>query len=85
MGIADATTRMRTTIENRQNRIEATFRGFGKGRFGRVIRMARKPETEEFIKSCMIIGAGIALIGIIGFVIWYLMTFLPGWIQQALG
>jgi protein translocase SEC61 complex gamma subunit len=43
--------------------------------FKRVINVARKPSKEEFFSSIKITGSGIALIGVIGFVI-FLVYFL---------
>lgn len=43
--------------------------------YKRVVDIARKPEKEEFLSSAKITGAGIALIGAIGFII-FLLYFL---------
>ncbi|MFH1473355.1 MAG: protein translocase SEC61 complex subunit gamma [Candidatus Aenigmatarchaeota archaeon] len=43
--------------------------------FKRVVSIARKPEKEEFISSVKITGTGMALIGVIGFII-FLLYFL---------
>ncbi len=43
--------------------------------YKRVISIARKPEKEEFISSVKITGTGMALIGVIGFII-FLLYFL---------
>jgi protein translocase SEC61 complex gamma subunit len=43
--------------------------------YKRVTNIARKPEKEEFISSVKITGTGMALIGIIGFII-FLLYFL---------
>lgn len=37
--------------------------------YKRVLSVARKPDKEEFIKSTKITGAGIILIGVLGFII----------------
>jgi protein transport protein SEC61 subunit gamma-like protein len=44
----------------------------------RVLKLASTPSTEEFSQVSLIAGAGILLVGILGFVIFVLMTFLPG-------
>ncbi|HDM36141.1 MAG TPA: protein translocase SEC61 complex subunit gamma [Candidatus Syntrophoarchaeum butanivorans] len=44
----------------------------------RVLRLARKPTKEEFIMISKISGAGIILIGIVGFMIYVLLTLLLG-------
>jgi protein transport protein SEC61 subunit gamma-like protein len=43
--------------------------------YKRVINVSRKPSKEEFFSSIKITGSGIALIGVIGFVI-FLVYFL---------
>ena len=43
--------------------------------YKRVVDVARKPDRSEFISSAKITGTGIALLGIIGFVI-FLLYFL---------
>lgn len=43
----------------------------------RVLRLARKPSREEFTMIAKVSMAGIALIGIIGFVLYALLTELP--------
>ncbi|MEF8801888.1 MAG: protein translocase SEC61 complex subunit gamma [Halolamina sp.] len=44
----------------------------------RVLKLASTPEWEEFSMIAKIAGAGIFLIGFVGFVIFALMSFLPG-------
>lgn|GEM_PF-259898 len=43
----------------------------------RVLRFARKPTREEFYAISKVAAAGIVLIGLIGFVIYLLLTVLP--------
>ena len=68
-----------------QETIEEKFRGIGKGNYGRVIKMARKPEYDEYMKTCAITGAGIVFIGGLGFTIYYLWVHLPNWIIDLFG
>ena len=44
----------------------------------RVLKLASTPSWEEFSQVSKIAGAGIFLVGIIGFVIFAVMSFLPG-------
>ncbi|MCD6461272.1 MAG: protein translocase SEC61 complex subunit gamma [Thermoplasmata archaeon] len=53
-----------------QRRIENRASQFGRGKYGRVLKMARKPTPEEYAKIVEITGLGIILIGGLGFVIW---------------
>ena len=64
---------------NVQGRIEGRFKNIGKGKYGRVLKMARKPENDEYIKVLQITGIGLALMGGLGFLIYWLWTQLPGY------
>ncbi len=44
----------------------------------RVLKMASTPSQDEFWQVSKIAGAGIALVGAIGFLIYVIMSFLPG-------
>ena len=44
----------------------------------RVLKMASTPTKEDFIQVSKIAGAGIILVGSIGFIIFVLMSLLPG-------
>ena len=68
-----------------QNRIEARRERIGKGKYGRVLKMARKPTSEEYWKTAKITGAGILLIGGIGFAIFLIATQVAPWIAKSLG
>jgi protein transport protein SEC61 subunit gamma-like protein len=68
-----------------QNDLEARRSRIGKGKYGRVLKMARKPTNDEFVKSSKITGAGILLIGGLGFLIFLLVQQVAPWIAQQLG
>ena len=44
----------------------------------RVLKLASTPDWEEFSQIAKIAGAGIVLVGLIGFIIFALMAFVPG-------
>lgn len=44
----------------------------------RVLKMASTPSWNEFSQIAKVAGAGIFLIGLLGFVIFAVMTLLPG-------
>lgn len=46
--------------------------------YKRVLSYASWPDSEEIIQVSKVAGGGIALIGVIGFVIFSIMVFLPG-------
>jgi len=68
-----------------QNRIEARQKRFGKGKYGRVLKMARKPTNEEYSKTSKITFAGILLIGGLGFLIFLIASQVAPWIAGLLG
>lgn len=47
------------------------------GEYIRVLKLARKPTREEFTMIAKVSMAGIGLIGVIGFLIYVLLTELP--------
>lgn len=63
-----------------QRKVEKRLNAIGKGKYARVLRMARKPEPEEFKQTSNIVLVGIAVIGGIGFAVLLLMD----WIQHGL-
>jgi len=44
----------------------------------RVLKLASTPSWNEFSQVSKIAGAGIMLIGLIGFIIFAIMSFIPG-------
>ena len=48
------------------------------GSYTRVLKLASTPSWEEFSRIALIAGAGIVLIGVIGYVIFTIMNTLPG-------
>ena len=47
----------------------------------RVLKLTRKPSREEFTVIAKVAGAGILLVGFIGFIIYLLVTVMPGWFK----
>ena len=77
-GIIDKAWELQHNIEARQKRI-------GKGKYGRVLKMARNPTNEEYEKTSKITGAGILIIGGVGFLIFLLATQIAPWVGELLG
>ena len=67
-----------------QNDLEAKRNRIGKGKYGRVLKMARKPTNDEFVKTSKITFLGMLLIGSIGFVIFLIATRVAPWILSIL-
>ena len=68
-----------------QYTLEAKQKRMGKGKYGRVLKMARKPTDEEYSKTCKITGVGILLVGGLGFLIFLLASQVAPWVAEALG
>ncbi|EMR73613.1 protein translocase SEC61 complex gamma subunit, archaeal and eukaryotic [Thermoplasmatales archaeon SCGC AB-539-N05] len=68
-----------------QHKIEVKGGRIGKGKYGRVLTMARKPTDEEYSKTSKITGLGILVIGAIGFVIYFIMAVIAPWIAERIG
>ncbi len=43
----------------------------------RILKLTRKPSMDEFLMISKVAGAGIVLIGIIGFIIYLVMVLIP--------
>ncbi len=57
-----------------QDEIEERVKRIGKGKYGRVIKMARKPTNDEYVKTMTVTGLGMALIGGLGFLIYLIWS-----------
>jgi protein transport protein SEC61 subunit gamma-like protein len=68
-----------------QHKIDERQQRIGKGKYGRVLKMARKPTNEEYEKTAKITGLGILLIGALGFVVYITRELVAPWILKALG
>ncbi|MHB8585463.1 MAG: protein translocase SEC61 complex subunit gamma [Thermoplasmatota archaeon] len=67
-----------------QSRLESRIDNIGKGRYGRVIKMARKPTPEEWAQVAKVTSIGMVLIGAIGFVIYFSAIQIPHLIQPLI-
>jgi len=60
--------------EEIQRKIEEKFSRIGRGKYWRILKMARKPTRDEYAKVVTITGIGIILIGGTGFLIYLLLS-----------
>jgi protein transport protein SEC61 subunit gamma-like protein len=63
--------------EEFQGTVESKVGNLGSGKYGRILKMAHTPSREEYKKSCYITAIGIAILGAVGFGIFWVMTYLP--------
>ena len=68
-----------------QHRIEVRQDRIGKGKYGRVLKMARKPTNEEYEKTAKITALGILAVGALGFAIYMIVDQVIPWILSSLG
>jgi len=68
-----------------QNRVIERTKRIGKGKYGRVLKMSRKPDSEEFIKTVQVTTMGMILIGGLGFIIYLLFEYTPDFIDWLFG
>ncbi len=46
----------------------------------RILKLSKKPSREEFLMIAKVAGAGILVIGLVGFLIYVLLTVAPQWV-----
>lgn len=68
-----------------QRRIEERAKRLGKGKYGRVLKMARKPTSDEYSKVVLITGLGLIAIGALGFAIYWVMRYGPEFFRGLFG
>jgi protein transport protein SEC61 subunit gamma-like protein len=68
-----------------QEDLEARRSRIGRGKYGRVLKMARKPTDEEFVKTSKITFLGMLAIGGLGFAIFLIKDQVAPWILELLG
>jgi len=66
-----------------QNQISLEKLTGGFKQYVRIIQLTRKPSNEEFFTIAKVAGAGIILIGVIGFAIYIVMVMMPNYIFPA--
>lgn len=63
-------------IEDLEDSITERVKRIGRGKYSRILKMAKKPTRDEYGKSSLITGIGIIIIGGVGFIIYLLMNVL---------
>ncbi|HEV2166776.1 MAG TPA: protein translocase SEC61 complex subunit gamma [Thermoplasmata archaeon] len=63
-----------------QDEFDGRLKTVGHGKFGRVLRMARKPTTDEYVRVLEITWLGAVLIGAIGFMIYIFFSQVGPWL-----
>ncbi|HLM70813.1 MAG TPA: protein translocase SEC61 complex subunit gamma [Thermoplasmata archaeon] len=63
-----------------QDQFDGRLRNVGHGKYGRILRMARRPTSEEYVKALEVTWLGAVLIGMTGFAIYIFFTQAGPWI-----
>jgi protein transport protein SEC61 subunit gamma and related proteins len=67
-----------------QDQFDGRLRQVGHGRYGRILRMARKPETDEYVRVLEITAIGAVIIGMTGFALYIFFSQLGPWLWGQL-
>ncbi|MGI0132552.1 MAG: protein translocase SEC61 complex subunit gamma [Thermoplasmata archaeon] len=65
-----------------QDQFDGRLRNVGHGKYGRILRMARKPAVDEYVKVLEVTALGAVLIGFVGFLIYIFFTLAGPWLWQ---
>ena len=60
-----------------QENVDSVISDLGKGKYGRIFKMAHSPSREEYRKTAFIAGLGMVILGAVGFFIYWIMDYLP--------
>jgi protein transport protein SEC61 subunit gamma and related proteins len=66
-----------------QDRLDGRMRGVGHGKYGRILRMARKPTSDEYVRVLQVTFIGAAIIGLVGFFIYVFFTEIGPWLWST--
>lgn len=69
---------------NLQDQMDGRLRSFGHGKYGRILRMARKPSTEEYVKVLEVTWLGAVIIGAVGFLLYIFFSQTGPWLWTTL-
>ena len=76
------------TFLDRARRVQDQFAGrlraVGHGKYGRILRVARRPTSEEYVKVLQVTWLGAILIGLTGFAIYIFFSQAGPWIWSNL-
>jgi protein transport protein SEC61 subunit gamma and related proteins len=67
-----------------QDQFDGRLRQVGHGRYGRILRMARKPEVDEYVRVLEITAIGAVIVGSVGFMLYIFFTQVGPWLWQQL-
>jgi protein transport protein SEC61 subunit gamma-like protein len=63
-----------------QENFDGRLRSVGHGKYGRILRMARKPTSEDYVRVLGITWLGAVIIGVTGFLIYIFFSQAGPWL-----
>ncbi len=63
-----------------QDEVDGRLHNLGHGKYGRILRMARRPTQDEYVKVLEVTWLGAVLIGLTGFAFYIFFTQAGPWI-----
>ncbi len=63
-----------------QDEVDGRLHHLGHGKYGRILRMARRPTPDEYVKVLEVTALGAVLIGLTGFAIYIFFTQAGPWL-----
>ena len=63
-----------------EEQVDGRLHNVGHGKYGRILRMARRPTSEEYVKVLEVTWLGAILIGLTGFAIYLFFQQAGPWI-----
>jgi len=65
-----------------QDNFDGRLRNVGHGKYGRILRMARKPTAEDYVRVLEVTWLGAVIIGVVGFLIYIFFSQTGPWLWQ---
>lgn len=72
------------TSQSIQKKVDSWFQNRRRGRYMRVLRLAVKPERDEYFNTLKLAFAGLLVLGLVGFAIQYFMEGMTSWLGSWL-
>ena len=67
-----------------QDELDGRLHNVGHGKYGRILRMARRPTSEEYVKVLEVTALGAVLIGFTGFALYIFFSQVGPWLWSNL-
>jgi len=67
-----------------QENVDGRLHHLGHGKYGRILRMARRPTSDEYVKVLGITWLGAVLIGLTGFAFYIFFSQAGPWLWNAI-